>query len=132
MTEEREKLTKEELMKIDDSLLDIDEEFFKNLDLGDNYKDAVEAKSKAYSGQRQRTKKNNLRKNITNWLVIIHTTVYMLIYYGTSPTSGSYSKALDFPDILTGIVKAATPFAAFISTFFYNFMIDNNIFRHMS
>ena len=62
-------------------------------------------------------------KTVTNWLVILHTCVYMLIYYGTSPTSSAYSKALDFPDVLTGIVKAATPAAAFVSTFFYNFTL---------
>ena len=44
----------------------------------------------------------------------------MFIYYGNSPTSGEYSEALELADSLTGILKALTPLAGFVSTFFYN------------
>lgn len=60
------------------------------------------------------------------WLVIVHTMIYMLIYYGNAPTAPSYSKALDFPESLTGVVQAATPIAAFISTFHYSAVISTS------
>lgn len=59
-------------------------------------------------------------KLITPWLVLFHTSLYMIIYYGNSPTSADYSDALDVPDNILGLLKAITPLAAFVSTFMYN------------
>lgn len=60
------------------------------------------------------------------WLVIIHTMVYLLYYYGNSPTAGDYAAALEFPTVLSGIVQAATPLAAFLSTFHYGAILSKN------
>lgn len=57
------------------------------------------------------------------WLVIFHTMLYMLTYYGNAPTSSTYSKALKLPEALTGILQAATPAAGFLSGFHYSTII---------
>lgn len=56
--------------------------------------------------------------------MLIHTFMYLTIYYGNSPTSAAYSEALDIPSNILGLLKAITPLAAFISTFFYGFLLD--------
>lgn len=64
-------------------------------------------------------------KKISPWLVLIHTHLFMTIYYGNAPTSGNYSKALKIEDSLLGIIKAITPIVGFLSTFVYNAIIGD-------
>lgn len=68
--------------------------------------------------------KSSWRGTVMSWMVLTHTSLYLLIYYGNSPTSGSYSEALNLPETLIGVLKAATPLAAFLSTFMYNAIIS--------
>lgn len=92
-----------------------------------------ETKLKIPKSAEEELKKGTVKKqesasynDFSAWLVIIHTMIYMLIYYGNAPTAPSYSKALEFPESLTGVVQAATPLAAFISTFHYSNVISTS------
>lgn len=69
------------------------------------------------------SKESHSYSDLSAWLVLVHTMYYMLMYYGNSPTASKYSDALDFSSSLSGIVQAATPLAAFLSTFHYRAII---------
>ncbi len=70
-----------------------------------------------------REKVNTSARQISSWFVLIHTTVYMFLYYGNSPTSGEYSHYLNIPYSMVGLLKAATPIAAFFATFAYSWIM---------
>jgi MFS family permease len=54
------------------------------------------------------------------YLVYLHTFLYLLNYYGMAQTSPDYSKALDLPASLSGVLQAASPAAAI----FFGFVIN--------
>lgn len=54
------------------------------------------------------------------WFVLAHTFVYMLTYYGITPTTYDYNFIMEIPKALFGLVSAFTPFVAAISCFIYN------------
>ena len=60
------------------------------------------------------------------WLVLAHTFLFMLIYYGNAPTSADYSEALNVPVAITGVIQALTPGLGFFSVFFYNWSSKNS------
>lgn len=82
------------------------------------------AKASKDKSKRVKLKESASYNDFSAWLVIIHTMIYMLIYYGNAPTSASYSKALGFPESLTGVVQAASPFAALLSNFHFSSAIN--------
>lgn len=54
------------------------------------------------------------------WFVLVHTFVYMLTYYGITPTTYDYNNLMKVPKSLFGLMSAVTPFVAAISCFIYN------------
>lgn len=64
--------------------------------------------------------------DLSAWLVIGHTFVYMLMYYGNAPTAPSYSDALNFPQSLVGVVQAGAPLAALFSNFHFSRLISKS------
>lgn len=54
------------------------------------------------------------------YLVLTHTFLYMLVYYGNAPTSSDYTKAMNISVGVTGVIQAVTPALGFVSVFFYN------------
>lgn len=55
------------------------------------------------------------------FFVLAHTFVYMLTYYGITPTTYDYNFIMKIPKPLFGLVSAMTPFVAAISCFIYNY-----------
>lgn len=55
------------------------------------------------------------------WFVLVHTFVYMLTYYGITPTTYDYNNLMKVPKSLFGLMSAVTPFVAAISCFIYNY-----------
>lgn len=55
------------------------------------------------------------------WLVLIHTFLYMLLYYGITPTTYDYNLLMEIPKQYFGLVSAFTPFLAALSSFIYNY-----------
>ena len=60
------------------------------------------------------------------WFVLAHTFVYMLTYYGITPTTYDYNFIMGIPKPLFGLVSAFTPFIAAISCFIYNWQTDHH------
>ena len=54
------------------------------------------------------------------WFVLVHTFVYMLTYYGITPTTYDYNNLMKVPKSMFGLMSAITPFVAAISCFIYN------------
>ncbi len=54
------------------------------------------------------------------YFVLAHTFVYMLTYYGITPTTYDYNYIMKIPKNLFGLISAMTPFVAAISCFIYN------------
>ena len=63
------------------------------------------------------------------WLVLIHTCLYVMPYYGLALTSSTYATALALPATLSGILQAATPVAAILGGFFFNHITRHNKYR---
>lgn len=97
---------------------------FKNSNL--EIPDSLDDSNKTGKKQKEKKKESASYNDYSAWLVIIHTMIYKLIYYGNAPTASSYSKAIDFPESLTGIVQAATPFSGIFSAFHYSRVIENS------
>jgi len=55
------------------------------------------------------------------WFVLVHTFLFMLTYYGLTPTNPDYNTYLGVPKSLFGLVSAITPLFAGISCFSYNY-----------
>lgn len=58
------------------------------------------------------------------FFVLAHTFVYMLTYYGITPTTYDYNYIMKIPKSLFGLVSALTPFIAAISCFIYNWQTE--------
>lgn len=54
------------------------------------------------------------------WMVLVHTFVYMLTYYGITPTTYDYNLYLGIPKQYFGLVSAFTPAVAAVACFIYN------------
>lgn len=71
-----------------------------------------------YEGEKQAEKA--CYSMIDLYLVYTHTFFYITNYYGLGQTSPDYTKSLDLPPSLSGILQAATPVAAIFWGFFIN------------
>ena len=63
------------------------------------------------------------------WLVLIHTFLYIMPYYGLALTSSTYATALNLQATLSGILQAATPIAAILGGFLFNYITWSNRYR---
>lgn len=63
------------------------------------------------------------------WLVLIHTFLYIMPYYGLALTSSTYATALDLQTTISGILQAATPIAAILGGFLFNYITWSNRYR---
>lgn len=64
------------------------------------------------------------------WLVLIHTFLYISLYYGLSLTSYQYSEDLGIKKSLSGVLQAITPIAATVFGFYSNYITMNNKYRY--
>lgn len=81
-------------------------------------KDAYISIALNYEGEKQAEKA--CYSMIDLYLVYTHTFFYITNYYGLGQTSPDYTKSLDLPPSLSGILQAATPVAAIFWGFFIN------------
>lgn len=63
------------------------------------------------------------------WLVLIHTCLYIMPYYGLALTASTYATALELQSSLSGILQAATPVAAILGGFLFNHITRLNRYR---
>lgn len=54
------------------------------------------------------------------WLTLLHTFMYMFLYYGAIPGSKDQAEALGMSAGITGVLNACTPIGAGLSCFQYN------------
>ncbi len=62
------------------------------------------------------------------WLVLLHTTLYFVNFYGFAMTAGSYTKSINIDEGISGILQAATPIAALLGGFLFNYITRHNTY----